>query len=138
MRRSDATWMRGGRIDICGLVFRRVFCIYCIGVKGIFWGLSCSISPIIGSQCVMDFVILTCWVKVFCLNIACADGQSTLSNCSSDFFCFFLIYSLRIRPCRSLSICAKKIPVFMTPLDSKYSFMDVCGFILLFDCVVSS
>ena len=90
-----------------------------------------------GSQCVIDSVILTCWLKVFCLKIACADGQSMLSNWSSEKLCFFLIYSLRIGPCRSRTICSKSLPVLMTPFDSKYAYMDVCGIILLFDYDVS-
>ena len=97
----------------------------------------CSLA-IVGSQCVVNLVILTCWLKVFCLKIACADGQSMLSNRSSEILCFFLIYSLRIGPCRSRTICSKSLPVLMTPFDSKNACMDVCGIILLFDCGVSS
>ena len=41
----------------------------------------CSLA-IVGSQFFFDLVILTCWLKVFYLKIACADGQSMLSNWS--------------------------------------------------------
>ena len=86
---------------------------------GYFLGVILCSLAIVGSQCVIDFVILTCWLNVFCLKIACADGQSTLSNCSSVNLCFFLMYSLRIGPWRSRAICSKSLPVFITPFDSE-------------------